>query len=263
MLPGVFWITYLRSLSGRVPAWWKWLVAAVAGWASAELTLYLSDLLGVQALQSVPRVGLLIFFVAGVGLVEEGAKALCTLVSLKLPGLAQPPLTALQLSCGVALGFATTENLLYAKMFGDSVIVFRFVLSTLGHLLFSSLWGFALGAQTTLSKHGERTTKTPWRFFAWMLLLSALTHGLYDWFLTTDRPALALLLLVVMWAGFRETALMAFLKQEYRREFPFELASCPSCTVLTRAGGNYCSFCGAPLPEGEAAIEPGLPEQSA
>ena len=262
LLPGIFWITYLRSLSaGRVSAWWKWLIALAAGCASAELTLLGSRALGVEVLQMVPHLGLLLFYVFGVGLVEEGAKAFCAVVALKVPGLADRPLSALQLSCGVALGFATTENILYAQTYGDAVILFRFVLATLGHLLFSSLWGFALGAQTSVClRTGEKTSKTPWKFFFGMLLLSALTHGLYDWFLSTQRPVLAILLLVVMWSGFREAALGAYLKQEYRRELPFELRKCPGCEVLTRADGSYCSFCGERL---TALSEPELPEQSA
>jgi RsiW-degrading membrane proteinase PrsW (M82 family) len=203
-----------------VSAWWKWLIALAAGWVSAQLTLFLSEFLGVDALQRLPYVGLIVFFVVGVGLVEEGAKAVCAFLALRVPGLAGRPLSALQLSCGVALGFATTENVLYAQTYGDTVIVFRFVLATLGHLLFSSLWGFALGSRATL--------------FLRMLLLSALTHGLYDWFLITERPALAVLLLIVMWSGFRETAVGAYLKQEYQRDLPFTLEACLNCDVLTR-----------------------------
>lgn len=249
LLPGVFWITYLRSLSGgRVSAWWKWVVALIAGWASTELTLLASDALGVGVLKAIPHLGLLLFFVVGVGLVEELAKAVCALVALKLPGLIDRPLSALQLSCGVALGFATAENILYAQNFGDTVLVFRFVLATLGHLLFSSIWGFALGSQTTISlKTGERVKKTPWKLFAAMVLLSALAHGLYDWFLISDRPMFAVLLLVVLWVGFRETALSAYLGQEYRRDLPFELAPCSTCSVLTRAEGQFCSYCGEAL----------------
>ncbi|MFA7483015.1 MAG: PrsW family glutamic-type intramembrane protease [Vulcanimicrobiota bacterium] len=236
LLPGIFWITYLRSLSaGRSPAWWKWAIALVAGWASTELTLWLSGVLKVDALQGVPYLGLLIYFVVGVGLVEEAAKALCALVALKWPGLLPQPLTALQLSGGVALGFATVENMLYAQNYGDTVLVFRFVLATLGHLLFSALWGFALGRGSS-----------PKMFFG-MLLLSAGAHGLYDWFLVTGRPVLAVLVLVVLWAGFREAVVGAYLKQEYQRALPFELEACSSCRVLTRADGNYCSFCGSPL----------------
>ena len=262
LLPGIFWITYLRSLSaGRVSVWWKWVIALLAGWASTELTLALSDGLGVSVLNRVPHVGLLIYYVFGVGLVEEAAKAMCAIVALRMTGLASKPLTVLQLSCGVALGFATAENVLYARNYGDSVILFRFVLSTLGHLLFSALWGFALGTRARIQ--GDKTTfHTPWKYFLGMLLLSALTHGLYDWFLSTERAVLALLLLAVMWVGFREAVLGAFLNQEYQREVPFALEPCPDCSVLTRAEGNFCSFCGETLSPEVPSEETLSPEPS-
>lgn len=257
-------MAYLRSLSGgRSAPWWQWVVALAAGWASTELTLFVSKAFGVSALMSIPYLGSLVFFVLGVGLVEEGAKAICALLALKLPGLVREPLFALQLCCGVGLGFATAENIIYAQNYGDSVLVGRFVFSTLGHLLFVSLWGFALGGRWVFnSQSKEYERRTPWFRFLGFLLLSALAHGLFDWFLMTSRPILAILTLVVLWLGFREATLGAFLRQEYQRELPFPMMSCPSCEVLTRAEGRYCSFCGNLLAESEVeASEPELLEQ--
>ena len=251
LLPGLFWIVYLRSLSGgRVPPWWQWLVALLAGWASTELTLYLSEALAVDRLRAVPYIGLLVYFVVGVGLVEEGAKALCAILGLKLFKFANEPVFALQLSGGVALGFATTENILYAQNFGDSVLVGRFVSSTLAHVLFSSVWGFALGVRWARVKGAQKLErKTPWLSFVGLLLLSAVSHGLFDWFLVTDRAVFAILTMVVLWLGFREAVVGAYLRQEYQRELPFETKPCPHCSVLTRAEGRFCSFCGNSLLE--------------
>lgn len=251
LLPGLFWIVYLRSLSGgRVPPWWHWLIAVLAGWASTELTLFVSALVGVDRLNAVPYIGLLVFYVVGVGLVEEGSKALCAILSLKTFRFADEPLIALQLSGGVALGFATAENILYAHRFGDSVLLGRFVFSTLGHVLFASVWGFALGIRWTRDgQTGAMKRKTPWLSFLGLLVFSALAHGLFDWFLVTNRPAFAILTLVVLWVGFREAALGAYLRQEYQRDLPYDTAPCPHCSVLTRAEGAYCSFCGESLIE--------------
>lgn len=253
LLPGCFWLIYLRSLSnGRGPRWWHWSAAFLAGAASTQLTLMLSSALKVDSLYSVPYIGgHLLFFVAGVGLVEEGAKAFCALVVLKATGLCKKPLISLQLCGGVALGFATVENVLYAQSYGDSVLLARFVFSTLGHVLFSSVWGFALGGAETKSTAGEKVYATQWGEFIKFLLLSSVGHGLFDWFLVTGRPMLAMLALVVLWLGFREAVLGAFLHQEYSRGLPFEVAPCPECTVHTRVGGNYCSFCGTLLRSSE------------
>lgn len=210
------------------------MIAFIAGGLSTQLTLFLSDALKVEELYRVPYIGgHLLFYVVGVGLVEEGAKAFWAFVTLKTVGFAQRPLLSLQLCGAVALGFATVENVLYARNYGDGVLLGRFVFSTLGHVLFASVWGFALG------RGGGKVVQ--------FLMLSSLGHGLYDWFLVTDRAVLSVLCLVVLWLGFREAVLGAFLHQEYSRGLPFALETCPECTVHTRAEGNFCSFCGASL----------------
>ena len=246
LLPGLFWVTYLRSLSaGRVSVSWLWALSFLAGWVSTELTLFLSASLNVRMLEVVPFVGSLLYWVLGVGLVEEGAKALCAVVFLKWFKESQEPLFILQLCGGVALGFATTENLLYATRFGDSVLIGRFLFSTLGHILFSSLWGFALGSRWHKSSEADgferRVRLKP--FFT-LLLVSGVVHGLFNWFLFTGRPVLVILLLVVLWLSFREVVLGTYLRQEYRRGMTEPTCLCSNCSVLTRASGRYCSFCG-------------------
>ena len=236
LLPGLFWMAYLRSLSReRKGGILLWIWAFVLGGASTQLTLFLSPLLGVDALKWIPYVGSLFFFVFGVGLVEEFCKSACAIVGLALPGSMKDPLVALQLTGGVALGFATVENVIYALNYGEGVLVGRALLSTLGHVLMSAVWGFSLGF---LKESGGRLG------YLKFLFLSALAHGLYDWFLSSNRPVLAILVLCLLWFGFREATLEAFLRQEYERELPYETRTCESCRVLTRADGAYCSLCG-------------------
>jgi RsiW-degrading membrane proteinase PrsW (M82 family) len=244
LLPGLFWLVYLRSLSRRRDSKirpWLWLWALALGWASTELTLWASHRLGVDALMRAPILPMLIYFLFGVGLVEEAAKAICAFLGLSAPGLARDPLVTLQLSGAVALGFATAENVLYVLSYGEGVLVGRFLFSTLGHVLFSSVWGFALG----LRDSADGQTQRRWGLLLSCLVLSSLAHGLYDWFLSTDRLALAVLTLAILWLGFREATLEAFLRQEYERELPYQSRECPNCTVLTRDEGPYCSFCGS------------------
>lgn len=248
LLPGLFWLIYLRSLSPRQRVSpWLWFWALGLGWASTELTLWLSRVLQVDALQALPILPLLIYFVFGVGLVEEVAKALCAFLGLGLPGWAKDPLLSLQLCGAVALGFATTENVRYVLAFGEGVLVGRFVFSTLGHVLFSSLWGFALASY---DRRGERLRRR-WGVVLGSLWLSGAAHGFYNWFASTDRMVLAVLTLAIFWFGFRQATLEAFLRQEYERELPYECRACPVCSVLTRADGRFCTFCGGAL-ESEA-----------
>lgn len=253
LVPGLFWLVYLRSLSRRHGiAVWLWILALGLGGASTQLTLFLSGQLGVERLMEVPVLPLLLYFLLGVGLVEEGSKAVCAFFGLSAPGLARDPLVALQLSGAVALGFATTENVMYVRNLGEGVLVGRFVFATLGHVLFSSVWGFALGAR----EGAEGETHRRWGLLFGSLLVASLAHGLYDWFLMTDRMVLATLTLAVLWFGFRQAALEAFLRQEYERELPYQSVECPACTVLTRAQGRYCSFCGEEFEVARQAADP-------
>lgn len=253
LIPGLFWLVYLRSLSRRraIPVW-LWLLALVLGFASTQLTLYLSSALGVDRLTGFPVLGMLVYFVLGVGLIEEGSKAICAFLGLSLPGWAREPLVTLQLSGAVALGFATTENVMYVVANGEGVLVGRSVFATLGHVLFSSVWGFAMGA-----REGEQgRMHRRYGLLLSSLLLASLAHGLYDWFLMTERMGLAVLTLAVLWFGFRQAALEAFLREEYERELPYQTVECPSCTVLTRANGSFCSFCGERLEGADGDDEP-------
>ncbi len=242
LVPGIFWLVYLRSLSReqRIPAVF-WIYAVLLGWASTQLTLWLSGFLGVDRLMSLSVAPMLIYFVFGVGMVEEGSKALCTVLGLGAIDRARNPLVSLQLSGAVALGFATTENVLYVSQYGEGVLVARFLFSTLGHVLFSSLWGFALGSRGVGLAGGA---KRSWSLFLWCLILSGVAHGLYDWLLLTGRMALASVTLILLWMGFRQATLEAYFRQEYERELPYETVECPHCKVLTRAKVSYCTFCG-------------------
>lgn len=250
LIPGVFWLAYLRTLSRQTRvAPWLWIWALVLGWASTEFTLWTSTALNVNVLQEIPEVGLLVFFVFGVGLVEEGAKALCAFLGLALPRLAPTPLVMLQLSGAVALGFATTENVLYVQRHGEQVLVGRFLFATLGHVLFASVWGLALS-------RGIDGQRRRWGLLFSCLALSSLAHGLYNWFLMTERPVLAVLTLAVLWFGFRQATLEAFLRQEYERELPYQTRECQACHVLTRAEGTFCSFCGTDCEYSETTSSP-------
>lgn len=250
LLPGAFWLAYIRSLSRRRVAPWLWVIALLAGWASTHLTLAMSNWLQVEKLYQAPVLPLLVAMVFGVGLVEELAKALCMIVGLTAPGQSKDPLVALQLSGGVALGFAIAENVIYIMNYGKTVIIWRALFSTLGHVLFSAVWGFALGTRVFSNKDGSLTRRVDWLAFGKGWILAGFAHGFFNWFLGSGRPALAVLLLCLLWFGFRQAALEAFLRQEYERELPYETAECPKCEVLTRAEGQFCSFCGSRMEEG-------------
>jgi RsiW-degrading membrane proteinase PrsW (M82 family) len=55
------------------------------------------------------------------------------------------PMDGIQYAVAAAIGFATLENIGYALAYGPGVLFVRGPWCTLGHILFSSIWGGALG----------------------------------------------------------------------------------------------------------------------
>ena len=56
------------------------------------------------------------------------------------------PLEAVLQAAAVALAFAAVENLFYAHNFGLDILVLRSVVTTLGHMVLSSISGFYYAA---------------------------------------------------------------------------------------------------------------------
>src|SRR5262245_21891555 len=92
------------------------------------------------------------------------------------------PMDGIVYAVAVALGFATVENVLYASVFGDDVIVLRAFTSTLAHVAFSGLWGYAFGL-------GRRAVAG----FA----VSVALHGAYDLLLSPGAPHLLALVVLL------------------------------------------------------------------
>jgi|GEM_PF-156139 len=66
------------------------------------------------------------------------------------------PVDGLVYSFAASLGFASLENLFYVLQHGPEVMLLRAPLSTVGHLVFGSIWGYALG-QYYVSNGRQRT----------------------------------------------------------------------------------------------------------
>jgi len=121
-----------------------------------------------------------------VGLVEEAMKLLPFLLFIYRRPEFDEPMDGIVYAVAVALGFATVENALYATIYGGDVLVYRAFTSTLAHLAFSGLWGYAFGL------HRGRK-----RAFA----AAVAVHGAYDLLLSPGAPhllALAVLLPVLL-----------------------------------------------------------------
>jgi len=110
------------------------------------------------------------------------------------------PMDGIVYAAAVALGFATAENALYAAIYGGDVLVYRAFTSTLAHLAFAGLWGYAFGIR---------------RSRAWAFAAAAGLHGAYDLLLSPGAPHLLALgallpaLLLVLYLAVRDANLHA------------------------------------------------------
>ncbi len=108
-----------------------------------------------------------------VALVEEAVKLAPFLLFAYRRREFSGPMDGIVYAVAVALGFATVENAIYANAFGGAVLVYRAFTSTLAHVAFSGLWGYAFG----LRRRGVPA-------FAAAVAL----HGAYDVLLSPNAP---------------------------------------------------------------------------
>ncbi|MBN1835145.1 MAG: PrsW family intramembrane metalloprotease [Spirochaetales bacterium] len=125
------------------------------------------------------------------GPVEEFAKFLTFLfLSSRLKSIKEPIDGVLQ-GAAVALAFATAENVIYGAAFGVQVLPIRAVLSTTGHLVYASMWGYIYGAVVYQSR--GRKLREEYKAILAAVLPAALFHGLYNFLLDLGLFPLAVL----------------------------------------------------------------------
>lgn len=156
------------------------------------------------------------------------------------------PVDGLVYASAASLGFASLENLFYVWQYGPAVMLLRAPLSTVGHLVFGSIWGYALG-QYYIS--GGRKRALLFR----SLVLAAGAHALFN-VLVFSFPlgAVALVILGGIWSfrairkGDRHSPF------RFRRNYPRII--CDSCGESMSTFNSFCTRCGAPRAEGMSTI---------
>lgn len=229
LFPAAFWLWYLAGVGP--PRKRPWSVYALA-FGAGVLSPWPVLALGGPGLPS-GWLAMLAYFVLAVGLVEEGAKLLAARLTVYYHRAFRDSLDGLVLSGCIALGFATTENVVYVERFGESVLLGRAILSTFGHVLMSSFWGLALGRRRGLLA---------------ALGVAALVHGLYDWLLVMGQPLLAVLFLGVLWHLFRQRVVESVLADEHRPRVSRRRFECGACRTLVREEARFCTNCGQSTP---------------
>lgn len=132
-----------------------------------------------------------LFYVFAVGLPEELIKFIPVFIVLVfLKKAISEPLDYLKYICVSALGFAFGENVEYALDYGQQVLLARSILSVPGHMFFSSLFIYGFIEY----KYNQKKFPIILKF----VLLSILSHGLYDYFLDFKDNALGSILTILL-----------------------------------------------------------------
>jgi protease PrsW len=165
LAPALFWFWFFaRRDRNPEPAW---LLVRTFLWGAATVIPAALLEVGVES-----AFGTVVMF-ALVGLIEEGCKLIAASNVLNSREFDEP-VDGLIYATAAALGFATLENVFYMLEGGAGLILLRGPVSTLGHILFASAWGYALSLRR-LSKRRFVVRKA--------LLLSAGLHTLFNFLL--------------------------------------------------------------------------------
>lgn len=172
------------------------------------------------------------------GLVEETGKFLIVRWTMFRSPYFDEPMRGLIYASTVALGFASIENVGYMIGLEPSVIVTRAFTATLGHVFFSSPWGYALGA----ARRRPENRRTGIVFLG--LAMAVAGHGLYDFFLFRDMMAEGFVTLAAAGAIFWVLLARAARISPYRGHVTQALAPCPACGMPGPASARFCTSCG-------------------
>lgn len=249
--PGVFWLWLIYQRDRYIPApvhlvvrTFLWGVAVSVPVVLAEsLLLFVAgfdfegDLTEEQL--ALPQVAYVSFVVAG--MTEEMAKYLVLKKTVYGSLYFRQPLDGVIFSAAVALGFASIENVGYIASFGAAIILVRGPISTVAHVLFSTWFGYALGAR----KLGRIQPQAP----ILSLMAAMALHGVFDFLLMADQSyvpwafvlfaAIGLLFILILRVSQRQSP--------YRHKVAATLVTCPRCAQHSGFGASFCPACGLSL----------------
>ncbi|MDE0311508.1 MAG: PrsW family glutamic-type intramembrane protease [Caldilineaceae bacterium] len=178
--PGLFLIWFYVRLDKTRPEPWRLIVStfALGGLATfpafmihRPLELFLNgDSLPVAMS---PLWSLLVLHLLIIGPVEE----LCKFAAVRFGPYRSlyfdEPLDGMVYAAIASLGFASVENFDYVLEYGPEIMLARAPLSTFAHLVFASVWGYALGQHyASGEQRGRRLVGS--------LALAAALHGLFN-----------------------------------------------------------------------------------
>ena len=239
--PGLFWLWFFARLDRYHPAprrliAWSFFLGMLSVFPAAILEFLIIPDGALNRGVSIAVISLVMLGV--VGPVEETCKFLAVRLRAYRSPYFEEPMDGLVHAAAASLGFASLENLFYILDYGPEVMIIRAPLSTLGHLIFGSLWGYALGL-----RHEGGDARLVWRGLG----LAALLHGLFNVAVSLPLGLLWGTIIVLVGASrayreFKRTQRASPFR--YRRNVP--LIVCRSCNEETRVANRFCHACGTP-----------------
>lgn len=190
--PAVFWLWYFYNKDRYEPEPLSWiLMVYVLGIAVTIPVAFIEGVIG----EVLPEF-LIVVMVAPV--VEESGKYLVVRKTVYESGEFDEPVDGIIYAAAAGLGFATLENVIYVFSALETSLVLalqtglvRALISVPGHVLFSAMWGYALGKARFLPAE-----KRP-GVIATGLILAMGSHALFN-LLLFDAIGFAVLILVVV-----------------------------------------------------------------
>ena len=192
-----------------------------------------------------------VYFLLGVGLVEEFMKFLSVRVYAYRSKQFDEPMDGIVFGVAAALGFATVENILYVLLNGLETGVIRAIVSVPGHTFWGAIMGFYLG---------EAKARGRPRLAVYGLAIVVFLHGLYDTVNAILPGWVALVaMLAIVWIVYFKVVKKEIAEAE--AESPYESKPsnppprqptttlgptrvCPQCGNAVQAGTKFCVVCG-------------------
>ncbi len=196
------WSLYFRFKDrlNPEPAKLLWLSVVLGGVAAAgSLAVFrLLPAIGVPEMPPGGGPALLIYCVAVIGAVEEGAKFAVVRGVLARLSEFDEPIDGMVYAAMVGIGFAGAENLLWAPSIGWQEQLARAAAAPLTHALFAAVWGLGIARALLVA----RTTASRVLWQAVPLAAGIGLHGLYDWFiLALDARWASSAVILVIWVA--------------------------------------------------------------
>ena len=174
--------------------------------------------------------------------VEELAKFLVVRLGAYRTLHFDEPSDGLVYAAAASLGFASLENLIYTIDYGPEVMIFRAPLSTVGHVIWSGLWGYALGRSKFMGFMGAFV-------LAAGIIAASLAHAFFNLSLVASEvaPIAVVVALVsvpigIWWLLRRFEWANSVSPFRFRRNYP--QINCLACGNSISVISNYCRFCG-------------------